>query len=103
MFRIFLNKNAIWAGLVAGIVLPFIGYAVFMLIFEQLESWGISNDDGLGELFRERTSLVVAICLNLILMRYYRKKMYYQSMRGIIFATLIGAALWMILFFNTLF
>ena len=103
MFRYFLEKNSILVGIIAGLVIPFVGYAVLLMIFEQLESIGIMSQKGMAPNFRNRTALLIAICLNLLPMQFYRKKIFFQSMRGIVFATIAAVGLWMYLFAGSLF
>ena len=103
MLKFFLEKNAIISGFITGILIPFVGYAVLLAIFEQLQNSGIVNPAGMASDFRPRTSLLVAICFNLLPMNYYRKKRFFESQRGIAFATMAGVVLWLILFGPALF
>jgi hypothetical protein len=103
MFRFFLQKNHIVAGIIAGLIIPFVGYALLLLIFEQLESLGIVNPEGMAPNFRNRTSALVAIVLNVFPMNFYRKKLFYESMRGVVFPTVLYVILWIILFASSLF
>jgi hypothetical protein len=103
MLRFFLEKNSILSGYIAGILIPFVGYAILLMIFEQLQNAGIITSEGEFTGFRYRTSLLVAICLNLLPMNYYRKKYFFQSQRGMVFATMTGVIIWLIIFGPALF
>lgn len=103
MIRFFLEKNAIIAGVLAGLVIPFVGFAVLLMIFEQLESLGVMKEEGLRPNFRQRTSSLIAICLNLLPMNFYRNRKFYQSMRGIVFSTLACVVAWVAVFAGSLF
>jgi hypothetical protein len=103
MLRFFLERNHILTGIIAGVLIPFVGYAVFLMIFEQLESVGLMSQEGLAPRFRERTCALIAICLNIFPMNYYRKKYFYESMRGLVFPTMIYVAAWVLIFWSSLF
>jgi hypothetical protein len=103
MLQFFLNKNAVWVGILAGILIPFVAYAVILLFFDLLQSAGVVNPEGMAINFRTRTSALIAICLNIFPMNYYRKKYFVQSMRGIIFPTFLYAVVWVWVFLPELF
>jgi len=103
MLQFFLQRNALWVGLLAGFLIPFVAYAVILLIMDGLQVVGIVDPDGMAIHFRTRTSALIAICLNIIPMNFYRKKYFIDSMRGIIFPTLIYAGLWVYFFLPELF
>ena len=94
----FLNKDAILAGAVLGTLIPFVGYALILEIYDKLASSGMISDSGLSQTFRLRTIALLAICLNLIPFIVYNRKWYYNTMRGIVFPTVIYAAIWFIYF-----
>lgn len=92
------NKNAIWVGALVGLVVPFVGYAVLLTIFDGLDRMGITDQIGLAENFRSRTLSLVAICLNVFVMNYYNRLRHTQSMRGVVIAVLISAGVWLYLY-----
>lgn len=93
-----MNRNALWFGLVVGLVLPFVGYAVLLMIYDGLESSGLLSGEGFSENFRQRTLGIVAICLNLIPLNFFQKRRFTQSMRGLVLATFLYAVVWFIYF-----
>jgi len=103
MFRFFLQKNHVVAGIIVGLVIPFVGYALLLLLFEQLENVGIVNPEGMAPDFRTRTCALVAIVLNVFPMNFYRKKYFSESMRGVVFPTIVYVILWLYLFGPNLF
>jgi hypothetical protein len=103
MFRYFLDKNSVWVGVIAGIVIPFVGYAIILFLFDLLKSVGIVNPEGETIIFRPRTIALIALVLNIFPMQYYRRKYFLDSMRGIIFPTILYAILWVIIFGPDLF
>lgn len=98
------QKNAIWVGLLLGLFVPFVAYALLLTIFEQLEMAGIVSRDGLSPQFRERTLSVVAIGLNVFIFNYYaRRRFFVNTMRGMVIATVICVGIWAAIFWKNLF
>jgi hypothetical protein len=98
------QKNAIWVGLLLGLLVPFVAYALLLTIFEQLEMTGIVSRDGLSPQFRERTLSVVAIGLNVFVFNYYaRRRFFVNTMRGMVIATVICVGVWAAIFWKNLF
>lgn len=97
-------KNNIWFGLITGLVIPFVGYAVFLSIFDGLEEAGIVGGGGdVSPYFRERTCGILAIALNLIPMNIFQKRKFDTSTRGLVIPTVAYAAFWVIYFGKYLF
>lgn len=97
------NKNAIWLGILLGLAIPFVGYALLLTLFEQMEVWGVVSKEGFSEGFRKRTLTVIAICFNVIPFNYYQKNDMIQTMRGLVFPTAIYAIAWIITFGQEIF
>jgi len=93
-----LNKDSIPLGFVLGIVIPFVGYAVWLMVFEQLTEAGVMSPQGFTTNWRERTIGLLAICCNLIPFLVYNKKRFTNTMRGIIFPTVGLAMVWFYFF-----
>lgn len=68
-----MNRNSVLIGLLIGLVLPFVGYAILLMIYDGLESAGALSGRGFSANFRQRTLGIVAICLNLIPLNFFRK------------------------------
>ncbi len=98
-----LEKDSIILGVIVGIILPFVGYAVFLMLYEQLESAGIINSHGFSPSFRQRTISLLAICLNLIPFIMWKGRYGYNTMRGIIFPTVAYVMVWLFYFSSVLF
>lgn len=99
----FLNRDAVWVGILVGLLVPFVGYAILQMLYEQLEAMDWITSGGLSTSFRERTSAIVAICLNLWPLNIYQKKRFGNSMRGIVFPTACYVFAWVIYFFGYIF
>lgn len=92
------SKNAIWFGLLVGLAIPFVGYAVLLTIFDQLDAIGWVSAEGFSSTFRVRTLSVIAICLNTIPLNIFNKRRMTESMRGIVFPTAAYVIVWIIYF-----
>ncbi|MGB3546298.1 MAG: hypothetical protein WBA17_04950 [Saprospiraceae bacterium] len=88
----------VWIGLVAGALIPFIAYALLLLLTEQLAANGIVAGDGSTLEFRPRTMLLIALCFNIIPLSAFRKRYMNQCVRGLVITTVIGAAVWFVMF-----
>lgn len=98
------QKNAVWAGLLLGLILPVVAYAVLLMLFEQLDALGILSRPSATPRFRERTLSIVAIALNVFVLNYYSKRRFFlQTVRGIVIATFIGIAAWAAIFWKYIF
>ena len=89
-----LNQNKLWAGLLFGILLPAIGAVLIFNIFKFLALLGGASGEGFTPNFRERTSVVIAIALNLIPMNIFRRRRWDLAMRGVVIATVLLAFAW---------
>ena len=98
-----INKDSLILGILLSLAVPFVGYAVILMIFEQIGASEWLNSEARTITFRARTIAVLAICLNIIPFRFYQKQRYEASMRGIILATMIYVGLWMFKFSSHLF
>ncbi len=92
------QKNALWIGLVMGLVIPFVGYALLLTIYEQLENMGWISNSGLSSNFRERTLAIIAICLNAIPLNFFQRYHSLDSMRGLVIPTALYAIGWLLYF-----
>jgi hypothetical protein len=90
-----LQRNELWVGLVLGLLMPIVGMMLFNALFNLLELKGAASGIGFSEGFRERTSAIIAIALNLILLNLYRNRRWENAMRGIVIATSLLAMFWL--------
>ena len=97
------DKNALWIGLVLGLVIPFVGYALLLTLFEQLDAAGFLSGEGFSQNFRQRTIAIVALCLNVFPFNYFYKKRQLNTMRGIAVVTVLYGIAWVVYFGKELF
>lgn len=93
----FLKKDNLIFGLIAGVVFPIITAALVMIILEQIIRLG-GGEGSANPAVRPRTVYLVGICVNIFLVNYYKKLRYDLSMRGIVIATVLLGVLWVIRF-----
>ena len=91
-------NDKIIIGLLLGIAIPFVSYALLLELYDQLDSGGVISDVGMSETFRKRTIALLAVCMNLIPFTYFSRTYRFNSMRGIIFPTVAYAIGWLIYF-----
>jgi hypothetical protein len=93
-----LHRNALWSGLVFGLLLPAVGFTMIYQVFNILDSMGAASGTGFSPYFRERTLAIIAIALNLIPLNLFKKKRFEASMRGIVIATAVLVLIWFFYF-----
>jgi len=93
-----------WLGLALGIAVPVVGYAIVLILFEQLTSMGIMTEriTGVSQVKQMRTMAVLAIATNLIPFNVFKIKRKQSGMRGVLLATMLYAFAWVIYFWSSL-
>ncbi len=84
------SYDKLWVGIVTGIVIPFVMYAVLLSISDALAGM---EGFPLGGI-RERTLTLIALLSNVIPMQVFYRRHWDDSMRGMVFPTLIYAGIW---------
>jgi hypothetical protein len=90
------KKDKFWIGLLSGLAVPVVAYGILLFLYDLLEDSKLISDIGFASDFRTRTLMLFAICGNLILLNYFRKGYMDNSMRGVVFPTLLFMVLWFI-------
>jgi len=91
-----IEKNSLFTGLVIGAIVPVLGYIVIEFIFGLLTQVGLMEYvTGTGSSRRMRTLALLGICSNLIPLSIFKKYKWDNTMRGIVFPTLIYVAFWL--------
>ena len=93
-----LGKNETKSGFLLGVLLPTLGFALLLLIFKLLENSGYASQDGFAPNFRLRTTTLLALCLNALPMRSFYAKRFSDAMYGLGAATILLAAVWVLVF-----
>lgn len=99
-----MDRDSILTGFVIGALVPVLGYVVFEYLFAFLSAKGILAD-AIGEAMMRRTRTVelLAICANLIPFEIGRRKRWDNTLRGIVFPTLIYVGFWVYKYFQIFF
>ena len=84
------EKDSFIVALIAGFCVPVIGYAIIMIVFEQLNNFDATSVIAL----RPNTHALLAISFNIILIQIAKRRSWNESIRGIVFATLILSGVW---------
>lgn len=99
-----LERNSIITGLAIGCIVPVLGYIVVEFIFNSLTQFGLMEQVSASSMGRRfRTLVLIAICFNLIPFNMSKNRRFDETMRGIVFPTLIYVAAWIYKFYGELF
>jgi hypothetical protein len=91
-----IEKNSLFTGLVVGAIVPVLGYIVVEFIFGLLTQAGMMEYvTGGGTSRRMRTLALLGICSNLIPLTICKRYKWDDTMRGIVFPTLLYVAFWL--------
>lgn len=92
------NRNQIWVGAAAGLLVPFVGYAVLLMLSEKLDLWFPQFTTDGESVIAPRTLYLLAICCNLLPFHFFNGHRELKAMRGIILATIGLGVLWLVYF-----
>ena len=99
-----MEKDSIFTGIIIGMIVPVLGYYAVEGIFNLLMHFGLmeyASGNAVGR--RLRTITLLAICFNLIPFNVAKNRYYDQTLRGIVFPTIIYVGLWVYKFKEVLF
>jgi amino acid permease len=99
----FYNKNHIVLGIILGICVPILAYAFFLYVFDLFDQLELTDINYPRKQFRERTIGMLAIAAELVPFEIYRKLKYDQTMRGLIFPTVLYVVVWIIYYGKSVF
>lgn len=98
------DKNSLLLGFTLGCVVPVLGFVAVEFLFQAFTDAGwmdaVSSETA-GR--RLRTTALIAICSNLIPFQIAKNRRWDETMRGIVFPTLIYVVAWIWKFYNELF
>jgi hypothetical protein len=98
-----MKNNKFIIGFFYGILLPAAGFLLLFNVFSLLGHLGNGDGIGLSESFRERTSAILAIALNVIPMKIFQRRRLEAPVRGVVVATGILAIGWVVYFGSKIF
>lgn len=83
------NNDKLWIGLLVALIVPTIAY----FLLEQLQDM-IATGSRTAFAFKDRTRALVAICLNVVPLNFFRKTYRNRGLRGLAVGTMLLAAVW---------
>jgi hypothetical protein len=96
ILSMFYDKDNVFISLLIGLALPIIAYATLLVGMETYDTYGGMTQIKLVEAIKPRTLQIVSLCINVFMMRWYQRKRYDNSMRGIFIAIGIYAVIWIV-------
>jgi amino acid permease len=97
------NKS-IWIGILIGIAIPIVGYAIVLIIFEKLAKAGlIQSSQGMFSIAQERTIWVLGIMFNMIPFQYFKFKKADRAMTGVVMMTILAVFIWLFYYHESIF
>jgi hypothetical protein len=97
----FLLRDKKWVGALVGLVVPFVAFALLLMLNDWLEASKFRLPGNQTFAFDEKTLYVLAVCANLLPFRFYRLRRLDDTLTGIVLPTLVYVALffvWYLLF-----
>ncbi|MEM6395647.1 MAG: hypothetical protein AAF741_04815 [Bacteroidota bacterium] len=92
------KNDHILVGIVAGLLVPFVAYAVLI----QVSDW-LSGAYGRSVTFTPRTLALVGICANVLVVALFRQRYFNKAIKGVFVVTMVLAAVWFYLYGLNLF
>ena len=94
-----MKKDAIITGIIYGLIGPLALFGLLWGIFGFIDLKEIlPKDSTLTSSFRDRTLALVALSINLLFIKLFKKKNQNESMRGIVIATFIAVVIWIVMY-----
>ena len=94
----FEKYDKLWIGIIAGLLLPVFWYIVLQNLYDGIETMGWLGDGYIPSEFRQRTSALVGICLNILPLQVFKARRMDRAMRGVVFPTVLLVVVWLYFF-----
>ena len=92
----FYDRNKLFLGILIGLAMPIITYATLLTLMETFDAYGPLTQVKLAESIKMRTLALVSLCINVFIMRWYQRRRYDESMRGVLIAIAVFALAWIV-------
>ncbi len=90
-----IERDSLMFGILLGVIVPILGFVAVESLFELMTNMGWMSEVSASTSERRfRTLVLVGICWNLIPFNIAKNKRWDQTMRGIVFPTLIYVGAW---------
>ncbi|MCB0685771.1 MAG: hypothetical protein KDC53_04580 [Saprospiraceae bacterium] len=94
----FQKYDKIWFGILVGFLFPIFWYFILLSLFNSMETMGWLEPGRVAMDFRQRTSALVGLCLNMLPLQVFNTQNMGNAMRGMVFPTVILVAVWLYFF-----
>jgi len=91
-------KDSIITGILLGILTPLLAWFIVKFGFDLLGNLNTRSDFGATPTWRPRTLALIALCFNLVPFQIAKVKRLDNTLRGIVFPTIIYVAIWFLYF-----
>jgi hypothetical protein len=98
----FYQRNHVLVGLVIGLMIPIVGYALLLSLLEIIDANAGFSQVQLASAIKPKTLALLSICIDILIMQYYRKMRAEESMRGVFIAVGVLAVTWIAKFWEQL-
>ena len=99
----FFQRDSLLLGIIAGLIAPFVGLAVLILLNEQLATANIRTAQGTFDGLTDKLIRLMAICLNLIPFTIFQRRRFDRSMQGVFIPTMFYIIIWIYIYRSSLF
>ncbi len=93
-----LREDNIMIGIAIGVTIPVLGYLLVDGVLGLLDTMGVRGAENTVITFKERSTMLISLCANLIPFWIMSKMRNDNTMRGILIATAIYAIGWFIIY-----
>ena len=94
----FRKYDHLLTGVLAALLLPLFWYFVLMGLYDSLEAMGWMEPSAITTDFRQRTSALVGVCLNILPLQIFKTQYMDKAMRGVVFPTVFYVGVWLYFF-----
>lgn len=99
-----MQKDSILTGFLLGAITPVFGYLIISGLFDVLTQFGLMEEVSMSTAGRRyRTMLLLSICTSLIPFQLAKRNRWDNTLRGIVFPTIVYVGFWVYKFYGSLF
>ena len=91
----FQKYDHLLTGILMALLLPIFWYLILMSVYSSMETMGWMEKGAVAIDFRQRTSALAAICLNILPLQIFKNHYMDRAMRGVVFPTVAYVGLWL--------
>jgi hypothetical protein len=92
----FLLQDKKWVGALVGLVVPFVSFAILLMVNDWLDASKFRLPGNQSFAFDEKTLFALSVCCNLLPFRFYRVRRMDETMSGIVLPTIVYVGLFFV-------